>query len=1300
MKIRSLLLLLALGVALPVLAFAVLVSSILLHEERQAVEKGAVERARAMMSAVDAKLRGDIEAAQALSASQALMSDDLRGFQHEAILALDVQPNWLDVYVSAPDGDVSMVALNAMPGPSLERDRAAVLQVAHSGEPAVGDVSQPDASGIPVRVPVFRDGKLIYVITTLVRPVSFDVLVQSQDLPEGWTSGIVDGNGNFVARVPFQPAGRPASKQYREQSARGREGWYRGLTVEGRDTFTAFARSSVDNWTIGLAVPADLVLAATWRTGWLVAVSALAAMAIAFALAVRMGRRIVRPMVSLSQLAHAVGGGEEAIELPRAHVREIDGVAIALKDAGDAVRSSQKRIAGELDAMRRLHDFVTRLNDCHDMGTALQEIMQATIAIGGAEMGNVQLFDAAQNGLEIVAQRGFGPDFLEHFKLVHLDDGSACSQAVRRGGTVAIEDVTKDPLYEPHRATAEKAGYRAVQSTPILSSSGELLGAVSTHFREPKTFSEHELRILDLYGRQAADVIERIRNEQAVRDGTAQRQLALDAARLGWWHFDPRQKVSTWDRRYREIFDTADDSGHLGTILSGLHPEDVASVRTALARALDPFDPRPYSVQYRARRSDGTLRWVQAHGLATFEGSGASRHATSLVGTVEDITESKQVADLAQQATIDALAAAEANAKFRAFFDQGSTFAGVVALDGTLLEANRLSLEACGYTREQVIGRKFWDGGWWSPSPALVQMIREGVREAAAGTLFRRETTYFVADGTQRVVDLMLAPVKDESGRVLFIAPTGTDITERTRAEDALRASEQRFRSLVSILADVLWITDANGEFSAPQPSWEAYTGQTWDEYKSFGWLDALPADDRADALQTWKRACDSRALFASRGRMWHAASQRYRYFAARAIPLLNEDGSVREWVGCCTDTDEVVRSAEALKEADRRKDEFLATLAHELRNPLAPIRNSIEILRKGDGANGANAARALELMQRQVSQMVRLIDDLFDASRISRGKVELRKSRIEIVELARHAAEAAQPLFDAMNQRLTLDLSSKAIFVNADSARLAQVVGNLLNNASKFTPRGGHVSLTVECVSPQASSDPGASGGGSGHDRALIRVRDDGVGIAPDQLPRIFGMFTQVDTSLERSQSGLGIGLTLVKDLVEMHGGSVEARSGGLGMGSEFTVRLPVEGESRQAVPAPDAEATLPVTGRRILVVDDNRDAATSLATLLELTGHEAHVAYDGAEAIDKATTLRPHVVLLDIGLPEINGYEAARLIRKEPWGKSMTLVALTGWGQEEDLAKSRDAGFDRHLVKPVEIDTLTRLLAEFVAE
>jgi signal transduction histidine kinase len=373
---------------------------------------------------------------------------------------------------------------------------------------------------------------------------------------------------------------------------------------------------------------------------------------------------------------------------------------------------------------------------------------------------------------------------------------------------------------------------------------------------------------------------------------------------------------------------------------------------------------------------------------------------------------------------------------------------------------------------------------------------------------------------------------------------------------------------------------------------------------------------------------------------------------------------------------------AAELSESDRRKDQFLAMLAHELRNPLAPIRNAVEILRlMPDDCEAVKSATTL--MDRQVGQMVRLVDDLLDVSRITRGKIELRMDRIELVSTVAEVAESIRPLAGSLQHELITSLPNDPIYLNADPTRLTQLIGNLLHNACKFTPQGGRIILKVERENNQA----------------VLRVTDTGVGIPTDQLPRIFEMFVQGDTSLERAHSGLGIGLTLVKQLAEMHGGAVQAYSAGPGTGAEFVVRFPIsENASVSKKERPTANGQSSKVFGRILVVDDNRDSAETLAQLLRSHGNTTLTAFDGLEALEVAPDFRPNVVLLDIGLPKLNGYDTARRIREQPWGREVALVALTGWGKEEDRRRSSQAGFDNHMVKPVDFEKLTELLATLV--
>ncbi len=387
----------------------------------------------------------------------------------------------------------------------------------------------------------------------------------------------------------------------------------------------------------------------------------------------------------------------------------------------------------------------------------------------------------------------------------------------------------------------------------------------------------------------------------------------------------------------------------------------------------------------------------------------------------------------------------------------------------------------------------------------------------------------------------------------------------------------------------------------------------------------------------------------------------------------------------------ERARAELALKEANRHKDEFLAMLAHELRNPLAPIRNAVHLM-KLKSLEDPQLMLSRDIIERQLIQLSRLVDDLLDVSRITRGKIKLAPRRVELAELVARAVETVTPMIESRTHTLDVDIPEQPLTIYGDPMRLTQAQGNVLGNAAKFTDAGGRITLMAQRRGPDVE----------------IVIRDTGIGIEPQVLPCIFDLFTQLDQATGRPQGGLGIGLALVRQLVEMHSGAVTASSEGLGHGSEFLIRLPIAveetdveaaqtgGDTRAATAAPTPPAPVrPTMQRRILVADDNSDARESLATLLELSGHEVFHAQDGSGALEAAERCRPDVALLDIGMPYANGYEVARQIRGQPWGRDMVLVALTGWGQESDRRRSHEAGFDTHLTKPVDPDVLDELLS-----
>jgi PAS domain S-box-containing protein len=401
----------------------------------------------------------------------------------------------------------------------------------------------------------------------------------------------------------------------------------------------------------------------------------------------------------------------------------------------------------------------------------------------------------------------------------------------------------------------------------------------------------------------------------------------------------------------------------------------------------------------------------------------------------------------------------------------------------------------------------------------------------------------------------------------------------------------------------------------------------------------------------------------------------------AHANPIHNEMGRLIGAVNVLVDITERKRSEDALKEADRSKNEFLATLAHELRNPLAPIRAAVKILQMKSKAT-PDSQSALDVIERQTRQMTRLIDDLLDVARITSNKLELRREQIELRAVLDAAVETSRPLIEQRGHKLVVRASSALILIDGDLVRLAQIISNLLNNAAKYTERGGRIWLTATRK----------------ENEAIIKVRDTGIGISAETLPNIFEMFTQADRTINGSSGGLGIGLTLVKRLVEMHGGIIQAKSAGQGKGSEFIVRVPVAAAllSQPEIATKGRQESRRETAKpiRILVVDDNQDSADSLGLLLQLLGNEVRIAHDGLAAVDLANEFEPRVVLLDIGLPTLDGFEAAKRIRQQPWGKQAVMIAVTGWGEPVDRQRSKKAGFDHHLVKPVDPDVLTNLL------
>jgi PAS domain S-box-containing protein len=598
----------------------------------------------------------------------------------------------------------------------------------------------------------------------------------------------------------------------------------------------------------------------------------------------------------------------------------------------------------------------------------------------------------------------------------------------------------------------------------------------------------------------------------------------------------------------------------------------------------------------------------------------------------------------------------------------------VIATDagGRVSFMNGVAEALTGWPQAEATGR---------PLPDAFRIVHERTREPADNPALRalregavvglaNHTVLIARDGTERPIDDSAAPMR-EGGEQVGAVLVFRDVTERKRAEENLA----RLAAIVESSDDAIVSKSLDGTIRSWNAGAERLFGYTAEEAigrpitlvipperheEEPRILERLGRGERVDHFETVRLTKDGRRIDVS----------------LTISPILDSDGRVIGASKVARDVTERKRAEDALREADRKKDEFIALLAHELRNPLAPLRNGLQVIRMS--GDRAARERSQRMMERQLSHMVRMIDDLLDVSRINRNKMELRRARVALADAVSSAVETAGPAVEEGGHELTVSLPGAPVYLDADLTRLSQVFGNLLTNSAKYTPRGGRIWLSAE-----------RRGG-----EVVVSVRDTGIGIPERSLPTVFDMFSQVDRAIERATGGLGIGLALVRGLVEMHGGTVAAASEG--EGSTFTVTLPVAAD--RAGPeghAPEAgkEAR---AGRRVLVVDDNRDGAESMAEMLRLLGDEVRTAHDGEEAVTEAERFRPGVVLMDVGMPRLNGLDATRRIREQPWGKGITIVALTGWGQEGDRGRSREAGCDGHLVKPVDLSDLEQLLGE----
>ena len=598
-------------------------------------------------------------------------------------------------------------------------------------------------------------------------------------------------------------------------------------------------------------------------------------------------------------------------------------------------------------------------------------------------------------------------------------------------------------------------------------------------------------------------------------------------------------------------------------------------------------------------------------------------------------------------------------------------------LDGKFTYANRAILKLWQRDLDEVVGKDFSELGY---PPELAERHERQIESVIDTKRAVRDANPFTSPaGETRYYEYIFTPVLDDQGEVEAVAGITRDVTERKEAMETLRKSEERLRRALGAAKMVAWEWDAENQELVTFPRRGESTGVPFERDSAEIDLEygVLHPDDRQGHRAIQQEAIENADSYVSEYRIRNPDTEEWVWVEDSARAVVTGENKWR-LIGVVRDITERKAAEEALREADRRKDRFLALLSHELRNPLAPIKLSLHLLDHAP-AGSDDERRARETIERQTDQLIRLVDDLLDVTRVTRDKIELQCQRLELNELTRQTVEDHRSLAEASDIELEFEPAESAVFVDGDSNRLAQVVGNLLQNSAKFSEPGGIARVSVECDEETETAE--------------VHVVDDGIGMSQETLDTLFEPFAQADVSLEHAGGGLGLGLALVRGLVELHGGEIDAQSAGIGQGAEFVVRLPAEFETRDEAVSPREEQD--AESLEILIIEDNPDVATSLCMVLELKGHDVTVANDGTVGLEKVRAERPDVVICDIGLPEMDGFAVARSITSEAELDSICLIALSGYARPEDRKKSKAAGFDFHLAKPPDMKKLDEILA-----
>jgi PAS domain S-box-containing protein len=1352
-SLRTQLVLLVLAVVLPLLALAAVMFLRDVQFQRAAVERGMKDTARALSLALDREV-GKLHAVlETLAASPSLDSRDFKSFNELALRATEQRkdsrivlfdrsgqqiintlrpfgaslPNILQEARKSPEATEGSLPLGSPP---------TVKSVLETGEPTISDLFIGIVSKEPslaTTVPVIRDGNVAYGLSIVTLPENFTTLLREQGLPNDWNAVIVDRNGTIISRNPDAEnfVGRPVSPTLRGLLSQSDHGWSTSQTSAGVQLYSAFARSKLTEWAVAIEAPQAVIDAAVNRSMRILGGAAAVLLFVALGTALLLGRRISGPISMLARSAEAIQRGER-VEIKTSGVKEISELHSALLAAGKATRewAAEHERAVIEKRLRRLAEVSATLSESIDFEKTLARLVEFMVP-DYADWCSIDLLQEGSNICRRVAVRTSRKDkepIAEEFYRNYAPDLSRphpILTAIKTGRTDYKLDLDRrwadqHARNERHRFLLEQAELSGVIVVP-LRVQGRVAGALSMFASRysGRKYTVADVEFAEEVGRRASialdnawlyrevqkELTERKQAEEALRESEERFRSTFENAPVGMAHVG-------LDGRWLRVNDTlCEITGYSRQELLAktfgdiTHPDDLEKSWTRV-QSLVAGELSMYSMEKRYLRKDGSLVWVEITVSLRRDADGRPLY---LIGAVEDITERKRAQEELR----------ESEERFRSYFELGLIGMAITSPSKGILEVNEEICKTLGYERDELL-RKTWAELTHPGDIAadVAEFNRILVGEIDGYSLDKR---FIRKDGRVIYATISLKCLRLADGSVDYFLALVQDITERTQVArrrgvyfaigQILAESPSLNEATPRILQTVgealewetgaMWIADLDANVLRCLKVWhdpclnvdhfvsESYgrtiapgvglPGRVWTSAKA-AWIPDVNNDNNFPRA-VFAGEAGLHAGFAFpilfRGKLLGVTEFFSREIRQRDPALLAMFESIGSQIGQFM---ERKRAEEALREADRRKDEFLAMLGHELRNPLGVISTVVQLLNRKE-APDPEVQDLRNTIKLEVSQLARLLDDLLDISRIARGLIRLKKEPCDLATIVRDVAEGRRLILEKNRVDLSVQLPSQPVPVIGDRTRLAQIVGNLLDNANKFTDAGGQVTVRVV-------EEPTGEG-------AILTVRDNGIGMEPETLTRVFEPFTQAERTIDRSRGGLGLGLTLVKGLVDLHGGDVWASSGGAGCGSEFTIRLSLARETR-SLTKPNEHGVNLTEGRRILVIEDNLLAARYLRMLLTETGHAVEVAHNGPDGIEVARRFRPEIVLCDIGLPGLDGYAVARVLREEPGLTGVYIIAVSGYGQNTDQRRASEEGFNAYLTKPIDFKELERLLTE----